>query len=167
MQNAPRLTKVHDNYIIFALATNPKLPNTKLLSNMQDIFGDSITRHQIEYAKKRLAADIQANIGNTEHLLKIATETGALTLHNKLARLALLEDIAYNCAYGYATEIGDPGGGLQVVTKKEYRTAIDAIKQIREEVGPEAATENTTYNIVVEELKIKNIDEPLPGDEEL
>jgi hypothetical protein len=162
------MTQEQDDFIVFILSTNPEYPLAKLVKTTQEVFRDNPpTSRQIQYSRKRLATRI-ANTG-TEELLRIATERGLLVLHKKAARLTLLERIAFECTNGYNYEIGDASGGTNVVKRREYRTAIDALKQIREEIGPEVMNDTTSYNIVISNLPQEAIkeEEELPGDDEL
>lgn len=161
-----RLKEEHKELLTVYLALFPKLPAKDLVKWFECYYPGVLTPKKVyeyKYAHRKEIGALREN----ENLLKSeAKRLGVLSLDNKVARVVLLEQLAFKCINGFETDRIDPSGGVQTISNYDHKTGLEAIKAIKEEIGQEE-TEEVKYEIIIKTAKVNNRSEEIEGDEDL
>lgn len=161
-----KMTQEQLDHLILLLALFPSLPVKEVEVWFNAVHPGVINVGKIYKTRSNHRKRILELQQNPKKLQEQANLLGFTSLHNKLARIYLLERLAFKCINGYQAESQDPSGGINIYTKYDHKTGLEAIKAIKEEIGDEVLIE-PNYNINIVPATLPPKPEPLPGDEEL
>ncbi|WP_427162618.1 hypothetical protein ACQFX9_14345 [Aliinostoc sp. HNIBRCY26] len=161
-KNKNTLEKAAKDFIIILYALQPYVNLEYINSVFLDKFGYEISEEQLKLTISSSLNKIRELQLNGALLREQAEEVGLITLTSKLNRIRVLEDLVRKSIHGHPFEVQTARGDVLTINKKDFITATNAIKAIREEVG-EDDNGQATYVINISEAAPPKT----PEDEEL
>ncbi len=159
------LTQVQRDFLILLLSIQPHLSQPQMTALFADKFEIELTAQQLKTLiknSKQKVEDLQKSEALT---LELAQKVGLINLHSKINRTLALEEIVRMTKDGYEYQTQSSRGEVVTLTKREPKSAIDALKALREEWS-EKVEPTSSYTIVVKDSE-PDPEESLAGDEDL
>lgn len=162
------LTPQQKDFIKLLAVIKPGLTRKQIQALYESKFNSIITDTQLRDLLHKLKSSIDKTKDSEALTLELARNLGLVTLSEKINRIIALEDIANKCINGDPHEIQTSRGEVVVINKKDFSTAINAIKAIKEEVGVSDNQQSTYVIHIGDAVPPKTSDyEELEGDDEL
>ncbi|MBD2060498.1 hypothetical protein H6F88_31650 [Oculatella sp. FACHB-28] len=129
-----KLTDTETAFLLLLAASRPNLIQPQVSSLLQERYGRTISSHGWMTFKERNADKIEELRNSTTSQIDAAFSCGLITLSNPLNRLKQLEDLVAANTEGYQQEVATKDGSIFNITRKDHRVALQALKQIKEEL---------------------------------
>jgi hypothetical protein len=159
------LTQVQRDFLILLLSIQPHLSQPQMTALFADKFQIELTAQQLKTLiknSKQKVEELQKNEGLT---LELAIKVGLVNLQSKINRTLELQNIVRMCLDGYSYQNQNSRGEIVNLTKREPKTAVEAIKAIKAEWSEEVQ-QQANYQIIIGDAQVPQVEE-LEGDDEL
>lgn len=163
-----RLNSQQKDFIKLLAIIQPGLTHAQMQALYENKFGLPITERQLKALLKKIRKDNNENPLTEELTFELAKSVGLINLTSKVNRIMNLEDIANKSIHGDPHEFHTSRGTAITIHKKDFPTAINAIKAIKDEVGKDENTQSTYVIQIGDSVPPNHEDyQELPGDDDL
>ncbi|MEA5625305.1 hypothetical protein [Nostoc sp. UHCC 0251] len=159
------LTQVQRDFLILLLSIQPHLSQPQMTALFEDKFQIKLTAQQLKTLIKNSRQKVEELQKSEALTLELAIKVGLVNLHSKISRTLELQNIVRMCVDGYEYQTQSSRGEVVTLTKREPKTAVDAIRSLREEWA-ERIEPTSSYTIIVKDSEPEQ-EESLAGDEDL
>ncbi|MEH1957677.1 hypothetical protein [Nostoc sp.] len=142
------LTQVQRDFLILLLSVQPHLSKPQMAVLFKDKFGVELSEQQLKTQitkSKKKVEELQKSEALT---IELAIRVGLVNLHSKINRTLALEEIVRMTKDGYEYQTQSSRGEVVNLTKREPKTAIEAIKALKAE-WEDKSEQVANYVIVV------------------
>ncbi|MDZ8259462.1 MAG: hypothetical protein RMY63_13735 [Nostoc sp. ChiQUE01b] len=159
------LTSAQRDFLILLLSIQPHLTQNQMTALFEDKFEIKLTVQQLKTLIKNSKSKVEELQKSEALTLELAIKVGLVNLHSKISRTLELQSIVRMCLDGYDYQTQSSRGEVVNLIKREPKTAVDAIKALKEEWA-ERIEPTSSYTIIVKDSEPVQ-EESLAGDEDL
>nr|WP_322686619.1 hypothetical protein [Nostoc sp. DedQUE07]MDZ8133240.1 hypothetical protein [Nostoc sp. DedQUE07] len=157
------LTTAQRDFLILLLSIQPHLTQPQMTALFEAKFEIKLTAQQLKTLIKNSRQKVE-DLQKSEALtLELAIKVGLVNLHSKISRTLELQNIVRMCIDGYSYQNQNSRGEVVNLTKREPKTAVDALRSLREEWS-EKVEQQANYTIIVGDAQVPQVEE-LEGDD--
>jgi hypothetical protein len=144
----PRLNQPQKDFILLLATVQPHLSYEQMQSIFESKFNSPLSHKQLKDLLKKIRPIIEETQASEELTYELAKKIGLISLTQKVNRLMVLEDLVHKSIEGSPHEVHTAKGTSLIINKKDFAVALNAIKQIRDEVGKDS-NQQTSYVIQI------------------
>lgn len=156
-----KLTDQETAFVLLLAASRPNLILPQVNELLMEKYGRTISNAAWLAFRERNAEKIEELRNSTNSQIDAAFSCGLITFSNPLNRLKQLEELVVANTEGYQHEIATKDGDVIHITRRDHRVALQALKQIREELAELGIKEEEDISVEI------GIAEPPVEDEEV